>query len=66
MYSAPVQDQPLVENLSKKEIFKRVYIKIANSLAEFNLSGKKFDSKLKKASKQFAKDIAKKKGKKKD
>jgi hypothetical protein len=59
MYSARLQDQPSTKNLSKKKISELVYSQIANSLSEFHLSGKKFENKLKKVSKLFAKDIAK-------
>ncbi|OQP67490.1 hypothetical protein [Niastella populi] len=43
---------------SKKKLTELVYLKITSSLSEFNLSGKKFESKVKKVSKSFAKDIA--------
>ena len=52
----------LIENkVSKKEVRKVVYEKLAGALAEFKdtVSEKKFRSKLKKASKLFAVDIAK-------
>lgn len=51
---------------SKKEISKTLYEKMAGSLAEYELKGKKFESRLKKVSKLFAVDVAKasrKKGK---
>lgn len=51
--------QRVVTKLSKKMISQSVYEKIAESLAEYNLQGKKFDNKLKKVSKLFAVDIAK-------
>jgi hypothetical protein len=46
------------EKLSKKKISKTLYQKLATTLAEYNLTGKKFDNKLKKASKLLATDIA--------
>ena len=52
--------------MTKKEIFKKVYINIATSLTEFNLSGKKFEQNLKKTSKLFAKEISKANKKKND
>lgn len=55
----PKVTKPKVTKLSKKKISESVYEKIAGSLAEYNLQGKKFDSKLKKVSRLFAVDIAK-------
>lgn len=46
------------EKLSKKKISKTLYQKLATTLAEYNLTGKKFDNRLKKTSKQLATDIA--------
>ena len=66
MYNAHITDQPVSDpKMVKKEIFDKVYIKIANSLAEFNLHGKKFEGQLKKVSKLFTKDITKASKKKK-
>ena len=50
-----------VKKVSKKELRKVVYEKLAGALEEFKgeLDKKKFESKLKKASKLFAVDIAK-------
>lgn len=60
MYNAQLKDQPPSDRkLSKKEIFEKVYARIANSLAEFDLHGRKFEGKLKKVSKLFTKDISK-------
>lgn len=59
VYSAQFQDLPFTMNLSKKKISELVYLKMSNSLSEFNLNGRKFKNKLKKVSKQVAKDIAK-------
>jgi hypothetical protein len=60
MHNAHIQKQPaLKRKLSRKEIYDKIYVKIANSLAEFNLHGNKFEGKLKKVSKLFAKDISK-------
>jgi len=49
------------KKVTKKELRKVVYEKLAGALAEFksNVSEKKFESRLKKASKLFAVDIAK-------
>jgi len=46
---------------TKKEMQKEVFEKLSGALAEFKskLDGKKFDNKLKKASKLFAVDIVK-------
>jgi hypothetical protein len=66
MYNAHITNQPVSDRkMVKKEIFDKVYIKIANSLAEFNLHGKKFEEQLKKVSKLFTKDITKASKKKK-
>lgn len=60
IYSAHLKNQQTSDRkLSKKEILEKVYAKIANSLAEFDLHGKKFEGKLKKVSKLFTKDISK-------
>lgn len=50
-----------VKKISKKELRKQVYEKLAGALAEYKngINEKKFDNKLKKASKFFAADIAK-------
>jgi hypothetical protein len=50
-----------VKKVSKKEIRKQVYEKLAGALAEYKtgIKEKKFDSRLKKVSKIFALDIAK-------
>ena len=67
--------KPKAKRVTKKEARQVVYEKIAGALAEFKgqLSEKKFDRKVKKASKLFAVDIAqannhkeKKEGKKKE
>jgi hypothetical protein len=59
-YNNQPEDQTLtLKRLSKKQILENVYIRISNSLAEFDLHGKKFENKLKKASKLIAKDILK-------
>ena len=49
-----------VRKVKKKELRKLVYEKLAGALAEYTpiVNGKKFESKLKKASKLFAVDIA--------
>jgi len=60
-----VPNQPSIEYLSKKEIVEKVRMNIAKSLAEFRLSGKKYEEKLEKATKLFAKGIVKGKKKKK-
>ena len=66
MYNAHITNQPVSDpKMVKKEIFDKVYIKIANSLSEFNLHGKKFEEQLKKVSKLFTKDITKASKKKK-
>ena len=58
------------KKVTKKELRKQVYEKLAGALAEFKngISDKKFDNRLKKVSKIFALDIAKavKNGKKKN
>ena len=52
-----------VKKVTKKEIRKQVYEKLAGALAEYRtgsgINEKKFDSRLKKVSKVFALDIAK-------
>jgi hypothetical protein len=55
------KDQSSVKKISKKEAQKIVYNKISDALSEFkkDVKEKKFKSKLKKASKLFAADIAK-------
>lgn len=47
------------KKMSKKEARKLVYTKLVGVLAEYNLEKKKLETKLKKASKLFAADIAK-------
>jgi hypothetical protein len=60
MYNTHITNQPVSNRkLDKKEIFDKVYVNIANSLAEFHLHGKKFEGQLKKVSKLFTKDITK-------
>jgi hypothetical protein len=51
----------LVKMLSKKEVKKVVFEKLSGALAEYknNFGKKEFETKLKKASKLFAVDIAK-------
>jgi hypothetical protein len=48
------------ESLSRKDVRKLIYEKLADALVEYkeNLKGKKFSRNLKKASKLFATDIA--------
>jgi hypothetical protein len=46
-------------NYSKKHLRELIQLKLTNSLDEFQLSGKKFDKQLKKASKVFAAIVAK-------
>jgi hypothetical protein len=46
--------------LSKKEFSKTVFARLTSSLAEFNLKDKKLERRLKKVSKELAKDIVKK------
>ena len=55
-----VKDLPL-KKVSKKEIRKQVYEKLAGALAEYKtgINEKKFDNRLKKVSKVFALNIAK-------
>ena len=50
-----------VKKVTKKEIRKQVYEKLAGALAEYKtgVNEKKFDNRLKKVSKVFALDIAK-------
>jgi hypothetical protein len=50
-----------VKKISKKELRKEVYEKLAGALAEYKtgINEKKFDNRLKKVSKTFALDIAK-------
>ena len=50
-----------VKKVTKKELRKQVYEKLAGALAEYKngFSEKKFDNRLKKVSKVFALDIAK-------
>jgi hypothetical protein len=50
-----------VKKISKKELRKEVYEKLAGALAEYKtgINEKKFDNRLKKVSKNFALDIAK-------
>lgn len=56
------------QKLSKKEIRKQVYERLAGALSEFkgSIKEKRFQNNLKKASKLFASDIAKTIGRKKD
>jgi hypothetical protein len=51
----------IVKKLTKKETQKEVFEKLSGALAEYKskLDGKKFENKLKKASKVFAVDIVK-------
>lgn len=59
--SETVNGSSSVKPISKKEVKKELLKKLAGALAEYkgNFSEKKFDGKLKKASKLFAVDIAK-------
>jgi hypothetical protein len=43
----------------RKEVSRSVYDKLAGTMAEFHLEGKRFESKLRKASKLFAAEIMK-------
>lgn len=61
-YSMAEEVKPLkVQKVSKKETQKEIFVKLSDALAEYKstLSEKKFETKLKKASKLFAVDIAK-------
>jgi hypothetical protein len=55
------KDQSSVKKISKKEAQKIVFNKISDALSEYkkDVKEKKFNSKIKKASKLFAADIAK-------
>jgi hypothetical protein len=55
------QKVPAIKKLTKKQAKKEVFEKLSGALAEYKnkLDKKKFESKLKKASKLFAVDIAK-------
>lgn len=55
------ENNPSTAKLSKKQLRKQVYEKLAGALAEYKtgFNEKKFDSRLKKVSKIFAVDIAK-------
>ena len=57
---------PVPKKLSKKQVRKQIYEKLLGALAEFRngVKEKKFESRIKKASKMFASDIAKTIGKK--
>lgn len=57
--------QPASGNISKKRLTEILQLKLANSLDEYHLKGKKFKSTLEKASKALASIIAKQDGKKK-
>ncbi len=58
---AETENNPSSTKVSKKQLRKQVYEKLASALAEFksSINEKKFDSRLKKVSKIFAVDIAK-------
>jgi hypothetical protein len=55
------QKLPIEKKLTKKQVKKEVFEKLSGALAEYKnkLDKKKFETKLKKASKLFAVDIAK-------
>jgi hypothetical protein len=57
--------QPATIKVSKKSLAEVLQLKLANSLDEYHLKGKKFKSTLEKASKVLASIIAKQDGKKK-
>lgn len=57
--------EEVVDILSKKSLNQLIYTKLINTLYEFDVSKKKYQTKLKKLSKQVAKEITKKYQKKK-
>lgn len=57
---ATTKPDVLVEILSKKRLNQLIYTKLMNTLYEFDISGKKYENKLKKLSKQVAKEVIKK------
>ena len=57
--------QPADGTVSKKRLAELLQLKLANSLDEYHLKGKKFKNTLEKASKALASIIAKQNGKKK-
>jgi predicted kinase len=57
---ATTKPDVLVEILSKKRLNQLIYTKFMNTLYEFDISEKKYQNKLKKLSKQVAKDVIKK------
>ena len=58
---ADIEKDLPVKKISKKELRKQVYDKLAGALAEYKtgINERKFDNRLKKVSKIFAFDIAK-------
>jgi hypothetical protein len=56
---ATTKPDVLVEILSKKRLNQLIYTKLMNTLYEFDISGKKYENKLKKLSKQVAKEVIK-------
>ena len=65
MDSTYLSKQPATLNVSKKRLSEVLQLKLANSLDEYHLKGKKFKSTLEKASKALASIIAKQDRKKK-
>ena len=64
MDSTYMSKQPATINVSKKRLAEVLQLKLANSLYEYHLKGKKFKNTLEKASKALASIIAKQDGKK--
>ena len=60
-----MSEQPIQKNLSKKRLTEILQLKLANSLGEYHLKGKKFKSTLEKTSKALAGIIVKQDSKKK-
>jgi hypothetical protein len=58
MYTTADNEQFIKPKFSKKKIAELIYLKISSSLSDFDLSGKKFENKVKKVSKLLARDIA--------
>ena len=53
------ENQPADKKISKKEISKDLYGKLANTLSDYHLEGRKFENKLKKAARLLSAEIKK-------